>query len=403
MVQTTTHPKVSNILPRFEYLEAKMKDVQVKGSYDQHGKFQVSNVLVKDVEATPTGRFWDSLCSRFGFGPSIYRYFTHAEVYNRVSTTLESLKKNGGDRIRIALEKRTGKEKPLLLAVSSPTKNIVYDDMIKSALAKTHPTSITYNEGMVLSHHPLKHDMEFNLNGDKHKTSVLLETPIDGYGNPAIYLEMIRLVCQNGAIARSKSFRSGIIIGKDPSYIIQRALESYNNEDGFTAFKERLLMAQKSQASASEAFRLAQVINSLEIKDPQHYYGAKSAFRSKFIQSLPEKEREEPKNRLLKKLRDKTGDLRAMYGVAQLGSIGEKKLRTLPTKCRVYDLLNFASELTTHQLQPIAANKMSSFIGDMISHEYDLENSSQEFSTFEDFIDAASKPMMNEPRYLEVN
>ena len=43
-----------------------------------------------------------------------------------------------------------------------------------------------------------------------------------------------------------------------------------------------------------------------------------------------------------------TGDLQRIYGMANLDALSVKRQRTLPAACKVYDLLNFASEVATH-------------------------------------------------------
>ena len=74
-----------------------------------------------------------------------------------------------------------------------------------------------------------------------------------------------------------------------------------------------------------------------------------------------------------------TGDLTRIYGVANLEVLSVKRQRTLPTACRVYDLLNFASELGTHHATPIGNRLVQAYIGDLISSEYDLEGTVDQF------------------------
>ena len=37
-----------------------------------------------------------------------------------------------------------------------------------------------------------------------------------------------------------------------------------------------------------------------------------------------------------------------LYGLANLDTLSPKRQRTLPVDCKVYDLLNFATEIATH-------------------------------------------------------
>jgi hypothetical protein len=67
------------------------------------------------------------------------------------------------------------------------------------------------------------------------------------------------------------------------------------------------------------------------------------------------------------------GDIYDKYGVANLDGISEKKLRLLPAKCKVYDLLNLSSEVATHHAEPDNARRLQAWTGLTLSAEYDLE------------------------------
>jgi hypothetical protein len=53
--------------------------------------------------------------------------------------------------------------------------------------------------------------------------------------------------------------------------------------------------------------------------------------------------------------------------------VNTKKLKTLPAKCSVYDLINFATEVATHHSDTTAARRLHGWVGGLISNEYDLE------------------------------
>ncbi len=87
-----------------------------------------------------------------------------------------------------------------------------------------------------------------------------MDTPIDGFGQPKIYLSLLRMICSNGAIGYSPTFRSEIPMGKDMAYCIARALESYDNGDGFAALRQRFEAAQRSWASLFECHQLYKLL-----------------------------------------------------------------------------------------------------------------------------------------------
>lgn len=81
-----------------------------------------------------------------------------------------------------------------------------------------------------------------------------------------------------------------------------------------------------------------------------------------------------------------TGRPHELYGVANLDTFSVKRQRLLPTRCRVYDLINFASELATHRADPHAALLLQAYIGTLISDEFDLEGTAEKVNEFQDFF-----------------
>ena len=81
-----------------------------------------------------------------------------------------------------------------------------------------------------------------------------------------------------------------------------------------------------------------------------------------------------------------TGDLSRIYGLASVDSLSARRQRTLPTACKVYDLLNFASEVATHHATTTGNRNVQAYIGDLISGEYDLEGTCDQFSDWRDFF-----------------
>ena len=53
---------------------------------------------------------------------------------------------------------------------------------------------------------------------------------------------------------------------------------------------------------------------------------------------------------------------------------------------RVYDLLNFASEVGTHYATTEGNRTMQAFVGGLISDEYDMEGTAEQTQDFGDFF-----------------
>src|SRR6202042_3257322 len=68
-----------------------------------------------------------------------------------------------------------------------------------------------------------------------------------------------------------------------------------------------------------------------------------------------------------------TGDLSRIYGLANVETLSVKRQRTLPAACKVYDLLNFASEAATHHATEAGNRILQAYVGELISGEFDLE------------------------------
>ena len=80
------------------------------------------------------------------------------------------------------------------------------------------------------------------MSGDSFQNKFIIETPIDGYGRPSVYLSMLRLICSNGMVGYSPTFRSELATGKGEngvSFVLERVLEGFNNEDGYAALRQR--------------------------------------------------------------------------------------------------------------------------------------------------------------------
>ena len=80
------------------------------------------------------------------------------------------------------------------------------------------------------------------------------------------------------------------------------------------------------------------------------------------------------------------GDVNVRYGLSNLEAVSIKRQRLMPVDCTIYDVINFASELATHQAGPAAARALQAHIGSLVSDVYDLEGTAREGRKFEDFF-----------------
>lgn len=343
----------------FDYGRAAVRDLKIVGGRSfKSGKVLVTGLEVGGERAVPTRRFWKSFFARFSISDNVFRYFEPAEVFERVSA------KAPDDKFRYCLERGEGPVR--LLAVSSLRRPLISRDEICHLVGRRGGQGTKYDNGVVTSTHtPRSGERTFEIGGDKFRHQFVMETPVDGFGQPKIFLSFLRMICSNGAIGYARAFRSDISLGKDLSHCIARALDSYDNGDGYAALRQRFESAQKSWASVRECVDLHKTL--VKLNDRKQLR----------------------RGTLLRDLEKLGGNLYELYGLANLDALSLKRQRVLPARCRVYDLLNFASEAGTHHATEAGNRVLQAYLGGLISEEYDLEGTAQSSADFSDFFIAS--------------
>ena len=311
-------------------------------------------VHVRGEPFEPSTRFWSSLFHRFGISENIFRYFRHDEVFARI------VDRNPDDRLRLCVE-RVGEKRNRLLACSNPKRPVLTYDQASSLLTKHHGDEggPVYHTGLLTSTHtPKSGERGFDIGPDRFHNRFVVEAPVDGFGQPRIYLSLLRQVCSNGAVGYARSFRSDVRIGDDTAYTLERALGQFDHDEGFTALRQRFESAQKSWASLHEAMLLHRTLARM---------GTGASDWQKQLDGV-------------------CGDLHALYGLANLDSLSAKRQRILPARCRVYDLINFASEIATHKAPVAERGRLQAYIGTLVSDEYDLEGTAERVPEFKDLF-----------------
>lgn len=377
---------------KIDYRNASIKDLKCVSTVDKH-RNKVTGIEVDGEVIKPTERFWTSVCSRFGFNPSVFKYFEHEEVFTRIS------EKQHGGQLGLTIE-RNDDGLNRLLGVSSPAKPVARHAQLLETLDKFKAEGITYSNGVISSQHTPRVNNGFITAGDSFSAKFFLNTPIDGYGAPSIYLGLLRQVCANGMVAMSKAFRSDLSLGKGEDNVmpaIVRALDSFNNDEGYAALQQRVESSTKSWASMYEANSLHQLLyktfaqNSLKsIETDVPPEGTK--LHELFPSGVELESYRKIGNPLFKAFHTMTGDAGMLYGLSNLDALSSKRQRALPVKCSAYDLINFATEVATHYANGDGARKLNGWVGDMIANEFDMENTMDENK---DFTDTFLRSQMN--------
>ena len=341
----------------FDYGIASANDLSINSfERTKTGKAKLSRIEIDGREVRPSRRFWRSFFSRFGIAENVFRYFEPHEVFQRIS------ERNRDDNFRYCVHDDE-QHVPTLLAVTSPSRPVIRYGEANDLVSRYGASEVTYHEGVVTStHQPGTGNRLSQIGADEFQDRFILETPIDGFGAPRLYLSLMRLICSNGAIGYSRAFRSDISAGKHLDHCIIRALESYDNGDGYAALHQRFQSAQTSWASVKECLTLYHAMEKLTESHSLSQHG------------------------LFAQLRQTTGNLEEIYGLANLEALSDKRRRVLPARCRVYDLINFASEVATHHANEEGASRMQAYIGSLISDEYDLEGTAEKVTDFDAFF-----------------
>lgn len=355
------------------------------------GRPTVTSVEVAGEPLKDTERFWTSLFARYGINESFFKYFSHAEVFERITEM-----SNRTENLRLCIE-RDGEKQGRLLAVSNPNKPIANYEEVRDLMESYDGDNFRYDTGILESTHAPSVDAPFTIGGDTFNNRFLLSVPVDGYGMPTIYLSLLRMVCSNGFVAYSRAFRSQLNLGRrdrrrshtsdDVRPTLRRVLEGFGNEEGYAALRQRTEASQKSWASIREAQGLLKILTRGHISGGIE--GARGSRLERFLSPSPESAL--PKMPMYKAFEGMAGDIPMLYGLANIDALSTKRQSTLPARCSVYDLLNFATEVSTHHATPTAARRLNAWVGDVISNEYDLENSREEFGDFQDFFLGTSK------------
>jgi hypothetical protein len=340
-----------------------------------------SDVVVDGKRYGTSQRFWSSLCARFGISPNIFNLFDHKEVFDRISAKRGGLVASGGDGVRVLTEIKGGDAR--FLGLTGPNKPYVDYHGLMNILGEYDAIEAEYSDGEVTSKHRLANAGDLEIAGEKYEPRFCLKTPIDGYGNPSIYLELMRLVCSNGATVLSSAFRTEIPLGKDNkgdvSDALVRMIQTYSNDEGFAAVAERINRAAKSWASVREARSLYQVLN-------RACPFAASALNPEA--KVPDSKEARSRNMgIHAKFGGIVGDLVKIYGLTQVEGLSDRKASTLPVQTTVNDMINFATEVATHEIKdPKARTDLQMWVGSMLCREFDLEGSQEQCKEFKDFF-----------------
>jgi len=333
-------------------------------------KSVVDHIELDGRKMYPTDRFWKSMQMRFRFRKTIFKYFTPDEVFSRITETDNGM-------VRYCIE--NSGDNPKLLAMTNPAKPIIQYENLEDILRKPEsnlvPGSVNYTNGVIQTAHNTSVPWKINIGGDEFATRFHVDTPIDGFGKPSIYVSLLREVCTNGLVGYAPAFRTELNLGKKDegvTFTLERALENYANEEMYEALIHRIKSSTTSFCSVYEAMKFHKTLVRIYNEGNTNY---------KKLVISKESGNTERDVGVFQKFYEVVGDLNEMYGVANIDSISPKKQKVFPTKARLYSLINLATEVATHDCKPAGARKMNAFVGQLISDEFDMEGTADDPNT----------------------
>ena len=362
-------------IPKVHYTTVNIRDILVHR--DEKTSNTASRVVGMEIngvddEVHCTDRFINSLLGIFGVARSTFDLFSHEEVVSRI------IERGRGDCVRIALQHNKGGSYTALAAIK-PTKPFVeaFDlwELMRDKL-DIDVSNMRYHSGSGVvrtEHEPsVLGKGKLDVAGDDVVRRFVMDVPIDGYGMPSAFLQITRQVCSNGMIGEAPAFKSCVNLGDTQTVIggnivsnaiptLQKFIESHNNEEGFHVMTERMRTASNSPASLDEFNRLYRVLTGSNMQGlHRDRKGEETIGVNSDITST---------------LYHLAGDhLMEKYGLISLDQLSPKKRKLVPVDCSVMDLINVASELSTHRADAHQQRKISAFIGQTLADEFDLEN-----------------------------
>ncbi|MFA9479357.1 DUF932 domain-containing protein [Phycisphaerales bacterium AB-hyl4] len=358
---------LSNLELESQTLPLNALQVEYEGvgrSASRHERDRRTRVVLPDGRRMQvSGRFWNSFSALYNLSRSVFDYFGHDEVFDRITRTRQ-------DRVRLTAQLGEHDDaEGRLLSATNPSRPLLQVGEVRQLVDEFDGQQISYANGVASATFECPYPAAFNIGGDAFRTQFNVQMPLDGYGMPSAYLSLLRLVCSNGMIGLARSFKTTFPLGRQETRLLpvmQRAMASFNNEEGFAAYRQRVEAASRSWASLSEAGQLHRFIADACTREGMDH---------------------EQRNGLLDRLDQVCGNPLRFYGLASVDELSSRRSRSVPVKATVYDLFNFASEVATHHLTHRQAREtLQAWIGQSLVDEYDLEGTVESFPDYQDYF-----------------
>ena len=299
---------------------------------------KIHGIRVEGTSYRPTERFYKSMASELGIPFATFGFFTPLEVMTRAAEKEPDipLRMTVDTEAETVLGVTQNKGLPMPIRY---IENVLHDD--------SRLQEVVYEDGVMSATLDLDEKWDVPNDGSYH-VHVRCRVPVDGVGAPDMSLATWRQVCSNGAVAEAPIFRTRMEIKDNSGEHFRRLLGSFSNPSGVELLQQKMCDAAGTKASVGELVMLENMV--------------KRSVKNARNQML-----------LRERLYQLADDPCVRYGVTDLSNIGEKKRVLLPVGCSVADLLNFASEVTTHHAEILNDfAPLRGFSGTILSRDFDL-------------------------------
>lgn len=352
----------------FKPLIVDARNINLPDDQEVGSKADIQNLQIKLEDGRTlrtSGRFWRSIAQKGNFSTNIFRLFKPSEVWKRLC----DLQVFGAfNKIRIVEDVAHGQ---VLAASSLDKSHIDFEEYL--AITQEHDGgNYSYHNGIVSSMHPIVNNVGMTIAGEEYEPRIVVNTPIDGYGQPHVYPSLMRRVCENGMVAFSNAFRTEVNVSKSDkndsgqrnplAFNLNRLFDTFSNDEGYDAIARRLEAARKTPLSLAEAERFTYILN-----------------------AMPSNQKKDSERTEIKRWYELLGNFFQKYGITANNSLTTKQMSMLPTCASVYDAITFLTEIGTHRLNKLStpdmrvARSLNSEIGTLITKPggFDLEGTDE--------------------------
>lgn len=358
-------------LPEIKYINLDLNKIEVETREirrSNKGRPAIERTLIdhkNGIRINPSKKFWSSFMDEFGLGnPSqkFFNYFDHSEIFQRVQKDMDT------PMISVCLEHTRGQvDTYKAYGCTRDASHIPYDDVV--GLIKktdTNAKEIYFKDGLVHSVHRSKDPIaNFTIGADDYDGFYEVITPVDGHGQPEVFIGTERLVCTNGMTIRNKAFRSEFKIGDMGMSTLAQIIDGFRNEDGYIQLKKRFENADLSYSSMREVYRTSRLLQEI-VADGRNSAIAMSNMMYIFSEML--------------------GDFETDLGISSLNQMSEKVAAGIPMRPTVLSLIQLLSEVSTHHVGAIHQGHIDKFIGSLISNNYDMELSKNHMGEYSQYL-----------------